>query len=138
VARAEAQFAAGRDSVRAAREYVRAALASWDCGDLAEVAVLLTSELVTNAVVHAGTALRLAVSYDWPELVVEVSDGSELPVTEPGRRSSPVAPDVGGRGLLLVEFLAARWGVRRETSGKTVWFALRSGRPDPGTSPAGA
>lgn len=107
-------------AARTARELVRAALAAWDQDDLAEVATLLTSELVTNAVVHAHTAIRLAAELLPPELVVEVGDHCEVPpVTKPvtTRRT-------GGRGLLLVAALAERWGTRPDPEGKTVWFAL--------------
>jgi anti-sigma regulatory factor (Ser/Thr protein kinase) len=107
-------------SVKAARDFVAAALKVWDVADLSDVAVLLTSELVTNAVIHARTAIRLCASYAQPELLVEVSDGSATvaDVTESGPFST------SGRGLSLVQALATRWGVRVEDVGKTVWFMV--------------
>ena len=82
-------------------------------------AVLLTSELVSNAVIHARTAFEVVIDVG-TTVRIEVRDGS------PG---SPVvrhpAPDaLGGRGLLLVESLAHRWGFESNGAGKTVWFEL--------------
>jgi anti-sigma regulatory factor (Ser/Thr protein kinase) len=85
------------------------------------VVLLLTSELVTNAVVHAGTQARLHLQGVAGGVRVEVSDGSsELPVPRNGR-----ADDVGGWGLVLLERLATAWGAERRDSGKTVWFEVR-------------
>ncbi len=118
----EAAFEDDPESVKAAREFVTGALAAWDLDDLAEVAGLLTSELATNAVVHARTAYHIAVEYRPPEVVVEVYDGSRRrPVP---RRPLAERKAVNGWGLLTVERLANRWGSRRERHGKKVWFAL--------------
>jgi anti-sigma regulatory factor (Ser/Thr protein kinase) len=130
--RLEAAFKHDPESVKAAREFVAGALAAWDLDDLAEVAGLLTSELATNAVVHARTAYHIAVEYRPPELLVEVHDGSRrLPVPRRALRDRKAA---NGWGLLIVEGLADRWGSRRERQGKNVWFALvaqgRDARPD--------
>ena len=83
---------------------VRAVLAAWDCDDPDEVAVLLTSEVVANAVRHAATACAVRVNLEGDLLRVEVADGSPaLP-----RLRSPGPNDFGGRGLLLVESFARR------------------------------
>lgn len=106
-------------SIRKARSFVDATLASWRLDGLRERAVLLTSELATNAVLHAHTRFTLSVLLD-EELTVEVTDGSEeLPRVEP----TPL-DGVRGRGLLLVSQLASRWGTRSARGGKTVWFSL--------------
>ncbi len=92
--------------------------------------VLLTSELVTNAVVHGLGPVQLMLIDDGLRLRVEVSDAE----TE----SLPLAPrwpgqmDASGRGLLIVDRLADRWGTRprRTPPGKIVWFELRR-PPDP-------
>ena len=101
-----------------ARSVVRRLLKLWDGGEPAEIAELLTSELVTNAVVHATTEILLRVEAN-PSLVrVEVSDaGAGLPAIR--------TPDVGGYGLRIVDRLASRWGVDPAgANGKVVWFEL--------------
>jgi anti-sigma regulatory factor (Ser/Thr protein kinase) len=115
------EFEPTLEAVRAARDFVRAALTTWDLEDLSDVATLLTSELVTNAVLHAGSVLRLAASYQPPELTVEVRDASTAP---PALGRSGDAERTGGRGLVLVDSLADRWGVRNHAGGKAVWFVL--------------
>lgn len=109
----------GPASVRKARAFVDATLAAWHLEELRDVAVLLTSELATNAVVHARTPFRLTVQLDGV-VTVEVADGSPgVPKVE-----EAVVDDDRGRGLALVEKLASSWGSRTEGSGKTVWFVL--------------
>ena len=88
-----------------------------------DVALLLTSELVTNAVKYGGPRIVLTLR-DEPEVLrIEVhDDGPTAP-----RASEAATEAVGGRGLALVGSLASDWGTRTEpdTPGKTVWFALR-------------
>jgi PAS domain S-box-containing protein len=108
-------------SVGAARRFVEQRLA--DTGlveDVIETAVLLTSELVTNAVIHAGTELHVRVSVG-VGVLVEVRDETEqLPLQ---RNHSDDA--VGGRGLDLVELLADNFGVVPIAgAGKSVWFVV--------------
>ncbi len=94
--------------------------------ELADDAELVTSELVTNALLHTDTPVTVKVGVDADTLRVEVHDEcSELPV--PG----VLRPDaMSGRGLLLVERLTQRWGVTRvPVAGKCVWFELVAGRP---------
>ena len=111
-------------SVRHARRFVSECLG--DADDASEVAVLLTSELVTNAIQHGGphspsASVRLSVQDLVGRRRVEVEDaGQDLPVLGDGDPSA-----VGGRGLLLVERLADRWGCERLNGGnKVVWFEL--------------
>ena len=87
-----------------------------------DTAELLVSELVTNAVVHAGTPVDIVVSVVADAtLQVEVSDGSGgLPTNRPGTQLSS-----RGRGLPLLDALSDCWGVRSTNGGKTVWFQLR-------------
>lgn len=92
--------------------------------DLLEVAVLLTSELVTNAVRYGGPRILLTVRDDPDVLRIEVHDDGPCirPVGGVDERST------GGRGLLLVESLAHAWGTSPrglDGIGKAVWFALR-------------
>ena len=114
-------------SPKAARDFVRSVLEAWDCDDPDEVALLLTSEVVSNAVVHAAT--RLALDVGWDEdaevLRIEVHDGSAV---VPQIRN-PTEGATGGRGMLLVERLARRWGTHAEGGGgKVVWFELAARR----------
>ncbi|MFJ3659761.1 ATP-binding protein [Streptomyces sp. NPDC090119] len=114
-------------SVRIARRSMRDRLAGWPLpGDLCADAVLLVSELATNAVLHTSSVRILCgiglVAHG--RLRIEVHDhdysGRGLSRREPG------PDDEGGRGLLLVEQLADRWGVDRSrlTSGNAVWATL--------------
>lgn len=108
-------------NVAAARRFVRERLTSAGLdGDLIETAVLLTSELVTNAVLHASSEFEVRVSIR-PGVRVEIHDLSQdLP-----RRSVPAAESVGGRGLELVELLATDFGVTQlPDRGKNVWFVV--------------
>ena len=87
-------------------------------------ALILTSELVTNAVRHGRPAVTLAVQLEPSALIVVVTDtGPELPPLVP-RTPHPDSPT--GRGLVIVDALATRWGVTPQpgSTGKAVWFAL--------------
>jgi hypothetical protein len=106
-----------------ARRFLDATLGTWRCDTLLDASRLLVSELVTNAVLHARTDLELVLRLTRTGVRVEVHDRSTaLPVT---RRYDDDA--MTGRGLALVEELAARWGVDRKGDGKSVWFELDVG-----------
>ena len=104
-----------------ARGQVRAAILSWDVPVDPGTAVLLTSEVVTNAIRHApGDTVLLAISCRRGQLRVDVHDTSRslpVPVNAP-------ADAEAGRGLLLVNSLSDEWGTYRTPSGKSVYFAL--------------
>jgi anti-sigma regulatory factor (Ser/Thr protein kinase) len=90
-------------------------------GDLVEAAVLLTSELVTNAVLHTGGTINVDVDLDLTAVRVEVGDTS---AEEPVPRD-PTTEATSGRGLHLVEAMARAWGVEQQRNdGKVVWFEL--------------
>ena len=122
------QLPAKPASVGAARRLVRTAAAGTVDGDVVETAQLLVSELVSNAVMYAGTPIDLMVSVsDAPALLVGVTDGS------PHR---PVPRSYGdtastGRGLRLVEDLSDEWGVNVRNTGKTVWFRVSGAHHGP-------
>ena len=85
-----------------------------------EDAVLLVSELVTNALVHGRGDIRLECTVDGTLARVAISDAE---VATPQLRR-PTSDRPSGRGLLLVDLLAARWGVDAAPTGKTVWFEI--------------
>lgn len=112
-----------RRGAELARLATHQALATWRLADLAETAVLLVSELVTNAVVHAraGTApIALILENQEDRLRIEVHDGDPR-WPRPGR---PGGLDESGFGLLLVDALASEWGVGETATGKAVWVEL--------------
>ncbi|MFN2626037.1 MAG: SpoIIE family protein phosphatase [Mycobacteriales bacterium] len=108
-------------SVAAARAFVGERLASLADAGARETSVLLVSELVTNAVRHARTAVGIDVALDAGVVRVGVRDESaEPPTLRPGLG----AADESGRGIHLVEALADRWGWEHVPRGKRVWFEL--------------
>lgn len=111
-------------AARAARQFLRRELATWQVGhELADVAVLCLSELVTNAVMHTGASSQLQVSLDEATLRLVVRDqGRPGSVPAPAADVDPLRAH--GRGLQLVDALAHRWGAEREDSGTTVWVEL--------------
>lgn len=116
-------------SVREARVRVRQTLTRWDVpAEAVADAVLVVSELVTNAIVHTGTeTVVCALRHDAGWVRVEVS----------GRRSGPTIPqphaacpeDENGRGLALIQALCTAWGVFDAADGRSraVWAALATG-----------
>ena len=120
----------------AARSVVEDAIRAWCVPVDADVAVLLTSELVTNAVTHgsptAGTLVLLTIACDAACLRVDVHDGSgDLPVLGTGLIDETPAEAETGRGLLLVTSLSAEWGFYRTPAGKAVYFTLELQREGP-------
>ena len=86
---------------------------------------LLTTELATNALVHTDTSATATITYLGPLVRVEVHDGSSR---LPSRRT-PTDDDVGGRGIALIDDLAAGWGTTATATGKRTWFELGVGPP---------
>jgi anti-sigma regulatory factor (Ser/Thr protein kinase) len=107
-------------SPSAARRFVTDVLRQWDHADLAANVSLMTSELVTNSVLHTSGELELGLYLDLDHLRVEVVDRSErLPMLQ-----APDADATGGRGLLIIEALSRAWGVEPRGGGKAVWFEV--------------
>jgi hypothetical protein len=120
--------------VSAARQFVESELIRWGRGNVADVVVLLVSEVVTNVVVHAGPhgpseKMVVAASVVGDAVRVEVTDRHPgFPVVGDGTVDA-----LSGRGMVLLDALASAWGVLPIHSGKLVWFEVRA---DP--SPASA
>jgi hypothetical protein len=111
-------------AARLARRATHDTLGSWGLGHLEETATLLVSELVSNAVRHAGTGLVLELALEaggrW--LRMEVADADPHPPLP----RTPAALDESGFGFVLIEALADKWGVRETATGKGVWAELDS------------
>jgi anti-sigma regulatory factor (Ser/Thr protein kinase) len=107
------------ESVKRARDRLRVLLDSWGDEQTRHAALVLLSELVTNAVRHAPGLLHVTVTLAKHRLHARVRDESPEP---PNSRR----PDEhGGRGLELLQVLSKRWGVEDHPGdGKTVWFEL--------------
>jgi anti-sigma regulatory factor (Ser/Thr protein kinase) len=106
-----------------ARKEIRVAIAVWDVPVDSEIASLLVSELVTNAVTHDGAAgvVVMAIRCARGRLRVDVHDASGvLPELE---QDTPADAETG-RGLMLVDTLADEWGFYRTPGGKAVYFSL--------------
>jgi anti-sigma regulatory factor (Ser/Thr protein kinase) len=104
-----------------ARGQVLAAIRAWRVPVDPSVAVLLTSELVTNAIGHeAGQTVTLAITCSYGQLRVDVHDTSpSLPMLV----EAPADAETG-RGLMLVATLSDTWGIYRTPAGKAVYFTL--------------
>lgn len=141
----------------AARALVREVLVAGGRTDALDSALLLVSELTTNGVVHAGTAVEVEVAADRHGVTVTVSDQQPGPLRLPaapvlaqpdvaapaavlhagsGGDLEDAALDERGRGLFLVDRLATTWGTRHHPGGKSIWFRIGSTDADGG--PPGA
>jgi anti-sigma regulatory factor (Ser/Thr protein kinase) len=120
---AETVFPAVPESIGAARRFTQAALRRHEVPpETIDTAILLVSELATNALVHAAGEIRVRVRVG-DEIRIEVFDlSSDGPMvrTEGFERES-------GRGMELVSNLAAGWDWAPRGDGKVVWFALDRG-----------
>lgn len=112
----------GRLSLVEARHAVRAFCVNEHLAHLADDAELLTSELVTNAIEHARTRIRLIARCQDDMLFVEVFDEDANPMVLVAALADPSSE--GGRGLHLVTAIAAECGVNSRAGGKSVWFKL--------------
>jgi phosphoserine phosphatase RsbU/P len=121
------------DSSVEARRFVRETAAHEVDPQLLDDALLLTNELVTNAVRHAGHDRE-----DPIEVEISVEDRSlRVTVRDKGPGFDPTGPkertEDGGWGLDLVRTLSSRWGVERSDAGNDVWFEIDRRRPESGT-----
>lgn len=111
----------GPEAAGQARRIVAEACTRADISsDARDSALLCTSELVTNALVHGRSDVRLVVRSSPRRLRIEVGDdNSRHPHLQPVDDGA-----LDGRGLFIVDLLASRWGVRDDAIGKVVWFEL--------------
>lgn len=130
------------NSVGEARWFVRNELEAWGAPDLVETAVLATSELVTNAVVYAGTTIQVRLTLDEDRLRLSVQDQHPGRTLAPGAPPAPPDDAEHGRGLLITASLASSWGVEYTHTAKRVWLHIDRPRgrspgrssEDPGTT----
>ncbi|HVF06068.1 MAG TPA: ATP-binding protein [Frankiaceae bacterium] len=107
-----------------ARRFVAETLAEWGVEDGRDDALLVVSELVTNALLHARTPMVVTlVDAGAESIVMCVSDGSRQP---PQERHFSLESGTG-RGLRLLQSIAIEWGVDDDEHGKTVWCRIRLG-----------
>ncbi|WP_441250031.1 SpoIIE family protein phosphatase [Kitasatospora sp. McL0602] len=139
-ARATATFEPVGRSAAAARGFVRDALIGWGLPEVVDDAVVLVSELVTNAVVHAGTAAEVRCLREETTVRIEVTDRhpergipsfAHVPTASSERYADPDGE--GGRGLLMCSALSTTWGVEYSAGQKTVWFRLALPAHESGT-----
>lgn len=115
------RLSANAEAVHEARRALRQACRELP-SDVIDDVLLLSSELVTNAVRYAGGILTIVVESDGRQVAVAVGDSNpELPVVRPGGLESTT-----GRGLQLVNHVASGWGTRpsQDGTGKVVWFRV--------------
>ncbi|MEV7289289.1 SpoIIE family protein phosphatase [Streptomyces sp. NPDC093252] len=109
------------EAVRHARRFTRRTLRAWGVTDPCDSALLVVSELVTNALVHTDGQVRLDLTLVGGRLRVAVADSSPRSPVKPTRIGWEAT---GGRGLLLVEALSGTWGTVPVSGGKQVWSEL--------------
>ncbi|MFV0458837.1 MAG: ATP-binding protein [Actinomycetales bacterium] len=117
-----AELGSGPREVSRARRALAAALDTWGLhGEAVDVAILLTSELVTNAIRHGSGPVRLSAGLDSARVLrVEVRDHEVRGLQVRDAQED----DEDGRGLQLVDVLADAWGWQPGNDGKHVWFEL--------------
>lgn len=108
-------------AARQGRNVATEACVRWSLPHLVGPASLVAGELVTNAVVHAGTMMTLRLSLSRRYLHMAVRDGSSA---EPVLGPDPAPDALAGRGLHLVDAVAASWGFLPTDGGKVVWATL--------------
>jgi anti-sigma regulatory factor (Ser/Thr protein kinase) len=108
------------EAVVAVRRFVTAALRLWGDDDLVEDAVLVASELATNAVMHASSPFRLSVDRSIGVICLAIQDAA----SGQAREQSATDDGLSGRGMAIVNALSRRWGCDSLPAGKVVWAEL--------------
>lgn len=128
-------------SVRLARRMTQAVLETWSCPVDADTALLLVSELVTNALLHGCaphspvTLFEIDITASHDGLHVEVLDPDTADHRELAVRHAADSSE-SGRGLELIEALSTSWGCKTVPSGKYVYFDITTAGPEPGRASA--
>src|SRR5260221_6496711 len=138
---AEAAFEPEPSAVANARRFVRDTLISWGLSSRDELvtdAVLLAIELVTNAVVHAGTPVQLTCRLDGTNVEVSVLDRHPARVVPDPPAAAVEVDRHSGRGLVLPAALSSSWGVTYAPAAKVIWFRLVPGAAADGYAAGGA
>ena len=113
------------DDIATVRSELESLLSDWESRDQVDSAMLLATELIGNVLLHTDTAAKIVATFVPHHLYVEVTDtNDDMP-----HPLSPTASTPNGRGLMLLDALAAQWGVRPEAQGKTVWFTVSDTAP---------
>jgi anti-sigma regulatory factor (Ser/Thr protein kinase) len=115
-----------------AREFTHEICVEWGIGRVANLAELVASELVTNAVMHARTQIAVTLRLSGDTLSVAVRDGDPRPMFRPAPGSGAPS-DEHGRGLLLLDAMADAWGSTPTADGKVVWANINVRRPSRAT-----
>jgi signal transduction histidine kinase len=116
------KYPAKPESARRARTHADSVMKRWHL--VADGLESVVTELVSNAVRHAGGSLSFGLIYEHDTVTVEVTDpSSALPAVKPATAFDPT-----GRGLVIVENFACHWGVRPGPAGKVVWAELSAHR----------
>ena len=109
-------------AARHCRAVITTACERWGQDELAEPARIVVTELVNNVVAHAETSMVVLIATLGEAMSVAVRDRSTV---TPSYRGVPVSPTAaGGRGMLLVDAVASRWGSLALADGKVVWALL--------------
>lgn len=136
---ARREFPPAPETAAAAREFVHDTLLSWGVPDPFDDVILLVSELVTNAVIHARSALDVTVRRAEGATEVMVTDSApERAVPQAGPLAVDTSPSrgderSGGLGLALASAIASSWGVSYGRNDKAVWFRIED---SPGEHPS--
>jgi len=117
---AHGRFGADLTSVSASREFTRRALTGEAPDAAVDAAVLVVSELATNALLHAASAFEVSVEADVMLRVAVTDDSRDLPVVNRGVSRHAAS----GRGMWMVEQMCERWGIDPAADGKRVWAEL--------------
>ncbi|MEU9120040.1 ATP-binding protein [Streptomyces sp. NPDC048506] len=124
--KADADIQAVGAARRVVRKVVESLRLGWQAPSLDDLE-LLAGELITNAVVHTGAPCVVCIRWTGRRIRVEVTDTD----TRDAELKTPPPSDEHGRGLLLVDVLAAAWGSYREPAGKTTWCELAAAAAGP-------
>jgi anti-sigma regulatory factor (Ser/Thr protein kinase) len=131
------ELSPNQDAPAAGREMVAAACRRWRLDRWSRLTQLLTSELVTNAVVHARTPIWLTLRRLGDTLQVAVRDRDPRLVEQPPRGPAGLPVGEPGRGLLLLATLAADWGSAPTSDGKVTWANVTLSQDPSAAHPAG-